>query len=201
MKTIVYIDGQNFLYKAAEVLLKFGLIADKQDLTAIDMPPLMKKILGDDDIEIRFYGVGKIKRRGDLGQDILTKSIRFADNARRVRNSLIKQGVQFVEAGKLKVRDSDVCKVCGSKDYRFQEKGVDVGMAVDMVADAILKDVDRVVLVSSDTDLIPAVKRVQQAGVEIIYVGFSERLTPRLVALVKKTITITDEQIVEVFSK
>jgi hypothetical protein len=31
MKTVVYIDGQNFLYKAADVLMASGLIAEKQE--------------------------------------------------------------------------------------------------------------------------------------------------------------------------
>ena len=68
MRTIVYIDGQNFLYKAADILAKHGLLIDKQDLTAIDIRPLLGKLFPGEQLEIRFFGVAKIKRRYDLGQ-------------------------------------------------------------------------------------------------------------------------------------
>ena len=199
MKTVVYIDGQNFLYKAAEILAKFGLVAEKQNLTALDIASLMKKVLNDETIDIRFYGVGRIKRRGDLGQDILDKSIRFSDNLRRIRNSLAKQNIEYVESGKLKVRDSDTCKTCGNKDYRFQEKGVDVGIAVAMVKDAFLNKVDRIVLVSSDTDLIPAVLLAKEANKEVVYIGFSDRLTRALVDEATSTQALREEEIIEAY--
>ena len=44
MKNIVYIDGQNFLYKASEIFMKHGLLLDKQDLHAIDIRPMLEKL-------------------------------------------------------------------------------------------------------------------------------------------------------------
>lgn len=32
----VYVDGQNFLYKVAEVLIEYGKISSKDELTKID---------------------------------------------------------------------------------------------------------------------------------------------------------------------
>ncbi|MBQ6570828.1 hypothetical protein IJI02_00570 [Candidatus Saccharibacteria bacterium] len=90
MKNIVYIDGQNFLYKTSEILAKHGLIADKQDLNAIDIRPMLEKLFPNEELEIRFFGVAKIKRRPDFGQEILDKSVRFSDNLRRIRNNLAK---------------------------------------------------------------------------------------------------------------
>ena len=199
MRNIVYIDGQNFLYKAAEILAKHGLLIDKQDLTAIDIRSLLDKLFPDERLEIRFFGVAKIKRRYDLGQEILDKSIRFSDNLRRVRNSLAKQNITYIEAGKLKIRDSDVCKSCGSKDYRYQEKGVDVGVAVSIVEDALKDRVDRIILVSSDTDLIPAVLCAKRANKEVAYVGFSERLTRALVDECDSTQAIRDNEIIDAY--
>ena len=37
MRNIVYIDGQNFLYKVSEILVKHDFINDKQELNAIDI--------------------------------------------------------------------------------------------------------------------------------------------------------------------
>lgn len=199
MRNIVYIDGQNFLYKASEILVKYGLIMDKQDLNAINIRPMFEKLFPDEELEIRFFGVAKIRRRPDLGQEILNKSIRFSDNLRRVRNDLIRQNIAYIEAGKLKIRDSDVCKSCGSKDYRYQEKGVDVGIAVSVVEDALMDQVDCIILVSSDTDLIPAVLCAKRAGKNVTYVGFSERLTRALVDECDATQALRDSEIVDAY--
>jgi len=45
MKTVVYIDGQNFLYKASDVLIKEGLIFDKQELYNLDIRGLISNII------------------------------------------------------------------------------------------------------------------------------------------------------------
>ncbi len=179
--------------------MKHGLIMDKQDLNAIDIRPMLEKLFPSEELEIRFFGVAKIKRRPDLGQEILDKSIRFSDNLRRVRNGLAKQNITYIEAGKLKIRDSDVCKSCGSKDYRYQEKGVDVGVAVSIVEDALRSEVDRIILVSSDTDLIPAILSAKRAGKNVTYVGFSERLTRALVDECNVTQALRDEEIIEAY--
>ena len=60
-------------------------------------------------------------------------------------------------------------------DHEIREKGVDVKMAIDIVADGIEDNYDTAIIVSSDTDLIPAIKYVQLKGKnkKIEYVGFS----------------------------
>ncbi len=196
MKTIVYIDGQNFLYKVSEILIEAGVVVNKQEVCSVDIPKLLSCIL-DREFEIRFYGVKKIRRCLDYGDEIRQKSVTFADNLRRTRNFLAKTGVKYIEAGKLRVRDSDVCKKCKSQDYRFQEKGVDVGLAVDMVRDALTDNVDQIVLVSSDTDLIPAVLAAKDAGKHITYIGFDNKLTGALVAKADKTQVLRDKEIIE----
>ena len=104
LRKIVYIDGQNFLYKVSEILVKHGLVNDKQELNIIDIRSLFEKLFPNEELEIRFFGVAKIKRRPDFGQEILDKSIKFSDNLRRFRNSLSKQDITYIEAGKFCVR-------------------------------------------------------------------------------------------------
>ncbi|MBR0488209.1 NYN domain-containing protein [Candidatus Saccharibacteria bacterium] len=199
MRNIVYIDGQNFLYKAADILIEKGIIEDKQELTSIDIRSLFEGIFPGEGLQIRFYGVTKIKRRYDLGEEVLNKSIRFSDNLRRIRNSLSSQSIDYIEVGKLKIRDSDICKNCGSKDYRFQEKGVDVGLAVGIVRDALKDEVDRIILASSDTDLIPAILLAKSEGKKVVYVGFDDRLTQALSAKSSSTQVIRDTEVVEAY--
>lgn len=56
---------------------------------------------------------------------------------------------------------------------RPREKGTDVRIAVDLVVGAIDNLYDSAILVSSDTDLIPALDYVKYKKKNIEYVGFS----------------------------
>jgi uncharacterized LabA/DUF88 family protein len=58
-------------------------------------------------------------------------------------------------------------------DHKIREKGVDVKIAIDIVIDGIEDKYDTAIVVSSDTDLIPAIKYVQSKGKKVEYVGFS----------------------------
>lgn len=58
---------------------------------------------------------------------------------------------------------------------QFREKGVDVKLAVDVVLKAVKDQYDTVILVSSDTDLIPAIEAIREFGKRVEYVGFSHR--------------------------
>ena len=44
-KTVVYIDGQNFMYSVTENLKNAGLVSDKQEVSSIDIPHLLKTVL------------------------------------------------------------------------------------------------------------------------------------------------------------
>lgn len=198
MKTIVYIDGQNFLYKLADVLIDAKKIKSKQDLHTISIRKLIEDLLSKDHLEIRFYGT-RLKLYKNTN-DIAEKSRIMIDSQRRLRNSLVKQNIMFVESGKLKLRDGDICKQCGAQDSHFQEKGVDVKIAVDLVEDSLLKDTERMVLVSSDTDLVPAVLAVLKHKKSLIYVGFSNKLTNALSNAATETQIIRDKEIIEAFN-
>jgi len=78
---------------------------------------------------------------------------------------------------------------------------VDVGLAVDMIEDSYENDVVRLVLVSSDTDLIPAIKSVRKRDKEIIYLGFSDKLTNGIVAEASRTETIRNQEIIDAFDR
>lgn len=56
---------------------------------------------------------------------------------------------------------------------RIREKGTDVKIAVDLIVGAVDSLFDTAILVSSDTDLIPAIRYVKYKGKNLEYVGFS----------------------------
>lgn len=57
-------------------------------------------------------------------------------------------------------------------DNEYHEKGVDVQIAVDICMKAVRNEYDKLILVSSDTDLLPAIKEVNNFGKKVEYVGF-----------------------------
>lgn len=56
-------------------------------------------------------------------------------------------------------------------DKSFHEKGVDVRLAVEMIRFARKDKFDIAYLLSSDTDLVPAVEEVRAFGKKVYYVG------------------------------
>lgn len=56
---------------------------------------------------------------------------------------------------------------------KYREKGTDVKIATDLIVGAIDNQYDTAILVSSDTDLIPAIDWVRSRGKKVEYVGFS----------------------------
>jgi hypothetical protein len=77
MRFVVYIDGQNFLYKTSDVLLSAGKISGKQELHTISIRSLFEKLLNEDGLEIRYYGT-RLKRY-KITDEISEKSRVFID--------------------------------------------------------------------------------------------------------------------------
>ena len=192
---IVYIDSENFLFKAIDILKRAKLISNRGDLTKFDFRGLLEDSLGRKDLLIRYYGthLRVIKNNSKLK----TQSRKIINDRRKMLSTLQKQQIEFVGSGNLKVRDGDACPDCKSKGLRLQEKGVDVRIAVDMVVDATNNR--DLYLVSSDTDLLPAVKQSKVQEAKVVYVGFSERLTKALVAETSSAVVWQDKDIIKAF--
>lgn len=73
-------------------------------------------------------------------------------------------------------------------DHKIREKGVDVQIAIDLIIDAIEDRYDTALIVSSDTDLIPAIRYVRSRGKAVEYVGFSAK--PSLGMTRESTLTV-----------
>lgn len=54
------------------------------------------------------------------------------------------------------------CRACGAKWVGHEEKETDVHIAVRLVADALLNDFERAIVISADSDLAPALRVVRQ---------------------------------------
>lgn len=64
-------------------------------------------------------------------------------------------------------------RIIKHKNGTFKEKGTDVKIAVDLIIGAIDNLYDTAILISSDTDLIPAIRYIKYKKKKLEYVGFS----------------------------
>lgn len=200
MKNIVYIDGQNFLYRTAEVLISHNLISSKQDLTSINIRALLEKLFPMENLEIRFYGIAHIRKNKSLDDDTKIKAQIFADNFRRIRSSLAKQNINYIASGTLIARDSEPCKKCGFHKVHFIEKGVDVSLATSLVNDAATNQVDKIILLSSDMDMLPAITLAKDIHHKsIVYVGFAKHLTAALLSKANDYRSIRSQDIINIY--
>lgn len=188
------------MYGAASILEAQGVISDKQEVSSLDFRHILSSIATEKNYEVRYYGVAKIKKRTGYGREIEAKTVKFADNLRKIRNSLKKNDIKYCATGSLQVRDRDECKKCGAKDYKMQEKGVDVGLAVDIVKDALKKQTKHIILISSDTDLIPAIKVANENKVKVTYVAFCGYITKSISRLADETKTIKNTDVAEAYA-
>ena len=75
-----------------------------------------------------------------------------------------------------KVQDWENLLNKGVNSFAFEkyvEKGIDVKLATDLIVGAVDNQYDTALVVSSDTDLIPAIDWVRSRGKKVEYVGFS----------------------------
>lgn len=79
--------------------------------------------------------------------------------------------------------------------FDYHEKGVDVRIAVDILRGAIKNEYHRCFIISSDTDLIPAILDAKKEGKKIVYVGFENFKSNALKANCTKTVLITKKML------
>lgn len=107
-------------------------------------------------IAVRYY-IGALKQHRDERWQKL-----YADQQRLI-GKLQQQGVDMVFGQFIQHPDKSV-----------HEKGVDVRIAVEMIRYARNNTYEVAYLLSSDTDLVPAVEEVQSLGNTVQFVGFAK---------------------------
>ncbi len=79
----------------------------------------------------------------------------------------------------------------------FREKGVDVKIAVDLVAFSADKIIKTAILCSSDSDLQPAVQEARKRGVKVIYLGFQFQPNKGLTYTTNGTVLFRNSEILK----
>lgn len=163
MKSFIFIDGNNLYYRLKSVA-EFYSRKNNQEYGTIDFnfKEFCNFLAKETDIcGIRYY-VGQVKRSFNKNNKDFEKAEKMYASQQRLAAHLKNQGIE-IKYGKLLKEPS--------QSGIYHEKGVDVQIAVDMIKLARENFYDIAYLLSSDSDLIPAVEEVKFLKKTVIYVG------------------------------
>ncbi|MDD4900754.1 MAG: NYN domain-containing protein [Patescibacteria group bacterium] len=149
-KVAVYIDGSNLYHKLKEIKIENTLEFDYRGFAD-------SLARGREVISYRYYvGVVRARFGDEKVNQMRAKQQKLFSNLEK-RGFCIKRGYLMENGGK------------------FHEKGVDVKIATDMLIGAYENIYDVAIVVSSDTDLIPAIKYARYLKKDVEYIGFSHK--------------------------
>lgn len=187
MKSIVLIDGENLKGKIKDILkLKNKEITD---WSKYDFDKLFKNIFKNKDLSDKIFYFARIKEH----KESLEKSKELIKQQRLLKTKLEKDGFKVIMSGVVRGNYKEDEK--GKRVLVFKEKGVDVKIAVDIVSLSCDKKVDEIILVSSDSDMQPAIKEGKNRNMKFIYVGFESGQNRGLIYTADKTILLRDEEV------
>jgi len=187
-QTHLYIDGQNFIARIRSILRRRG--TQEPDIVQFDFWGLLNHVFQTQDVDLAsFYGARVLPHR-----ETEEKSTELVKRQEELQRHLEQQGFRYVMSGTVRARGR-------GEDVTFEEKGVDVRIAIDMVTDALLHSVDTVILGSSDSDLQPAVAELKSLGIRVIYLGFRTRPTHGLRKTTDQTILIHNDDVARFYSE
>jgi uncharacterized LabA/DUF88 family protein len=160
-RSIVYIDGFNLYYGA----IKGG--PNKW----LDLERYFSKLRHRDDVKRIYYFTAKVDGPSRSDQDIYLRALATLP-------------LVEVRLGRFKLKTVQcrvqACAYSGSKFFKvMEEKQTDVAIGIQMLLDAYDYNCDRFVLVSGDSDLLPAVttiKRLFPAKELIVYIPATNAL-------------------------
>lgn len=157
-RAAVFFDGSNWYHKLRALLSVDGSSGGgTKPPIDFDLRGFAERLVSPDAlVDIRYY-IGKVRRiRGN------EKSEKLYANQQKLLRFLQRQRIA-----------AGFGHLIPYPDGVFHEKGVDVLLAVEMIRFAREGKYDIAYLISSDTDLVPAVEECRRLGKEVVYVGSS----------------------------
>jgi 6-hydroxy-3-succinoylpyridine 3-monooxygenase len=148
-RSIVYIDGFNFYY---------GALKDSPDKW-LNLQKYFELLRQNDDLQKIWYFTAKVSGSKLAAQETYLDALGTLP--------LVEVVFGLYKLKNLKCR-VDKCAYQGGRSYKVpEEKGTDVNIALQMIDDAYQGACDRMILVSGDSDLVPAVKLVKKRCPEV----------------------------------
>ena len=168
-RCFILIDGSNFYFKLKDLKL--------HHLLDFDFGALAKFLVRSNKATLCKYYVGRVRQDGTERAD------KMLANQQKLFANLKQHKFKYVLGYLLK----------SGGDYH--EKGVDVHIAVDMLVAAYENLCDRIILVSSDTDLEPAIWKAKKKGKIVEYVGFSHKPSVAMVRFCSESTLLKKEDL------
>lgn len=146
-----------------------------------DCPPINKKVYHP-----------ALNRTVDLAKNDEYKwSMEFFDELRRRRKFAVRLGklsentAQYLlkpESVKKLIRGTITPAELTESDFAFhvEQKGVDMRIGVDIISMALKKQVQQIILVSGDSDFVPAAKQARREGLDVILAPMGATIKPEL---------------------
>jgi uncharacterized LabA/DUF88 family protein len=188
MRRIVLIDGENFVYGIRILLGTPEEKAPRSIINQLNIRGVLEELLSDNPpSELIWFGAKM--RIYEHTEELRNKSYAAVHIQSAFVNYLQKQRIQFIKVGNLRARETEACSECGHQTWKLAEKGVDVGLAVRMLTEA--REDTELVVVTSDTDLVPAFKAAKKLGAKLMHVGYENRPITALSQLSSTTRVIT----------
>lgn len=171
-KILVIFDGSNF-YHGVKRLSK------NTHLSNFNYRKLSQNVTGSKDVKIE-YCVGEIKQNHRS-----SKTRRLYAGQQALFYHLEKQGIKIQKGYMLKDGST------------YHEKGVDVRIAIDILHGALKNTYDICYIISSDTDIIPAILDAKTEKKQVVYIGFKGFISRAMEANCSRTIILDDKFIKE----
>ncbi len=165
----VFIDGENLRHRLVSALYHERRIHDRDDMIKVDVRQLVTEALGEAPDEILYYTTKIRQPDFEIPHKLQHKITTIQESHRRWIADLTNQGIKVIKAGTLKVHESRTCYECGKRTILLHEKGVDVRVAIDIVQSALARPAEHIVILSSDSDLLPAIEVARRSGAKVTY--------------------------------
>lgn len=176
-KDLVIYDGSNFYHGAKH-------LSPRTHLTDFNYRGFAEEIAGNKNIEVE-YCVGEIVQRTHQKE----KSRKLYANQQALFYNLEKQKIAVKKGFML------------YSSLSYHEKGVDVRIALDIAIGALKNNYRKCYIISSDTDILPAVLEAKAEGKKVVYVGFDKSISRMMEARCSEMICIKKEMIKKFSSK
>ncbi|MFH1565535.1 MAG: NYN domain-containing protein [bacterium] len=153
-RVAIFVDGGNFYFKLKSLEI--------ENLARFNYRQLSEWLARDREIVYCGYYVGVVRAKwtDEKGQKLRQGQIKLF-------NFLHSKSQRFI------IRKGYLMK----NDGVYHEKGVDVQLAVDLLVGAYEDTYDTAIVISSDTDLMPAMEKVKKLGKGVEYIGFAHQPT------------------------
>jgi len=168
-RILILVDGSNFYFKLKDLNL--------HSLLNFNFTSFSSLLTGSDTLVSATYYVGRIRQDGSK------KTEKLFTAQQKLLATLKKHSFRYSLGYLMKT------------EGKYHEKGVDVQIALDLLIATYEDLCDKIILVSSDTDLGPAIKKAQQKGKKVEYIGFSHKPSRAMINFCSSHRLLTKEEI------